>query len=124
MKFSGRPPGSGSTSISTGREAAAVEMFEFRSDPRPKKSSNGSKAERRRTRTCASMPSGSRVRVPDPVGKSATLRMVAVVYCIPSRTVCPITGLPAAGYSSTQKPVAGGSWVMLYELTFTRVKMR
>ena len=70
------------------------------------------------------MPSGSRVRVPDPVGKSATLRMVAVVYCIPSRTVCPITGSRTGGYSSTQNPVAGGSWVMLYEFTFTRVKMR
>ena len=124
VKSSGRPPGSGSTSISTGREAAAVEMVELSSDPRPKKSSNGSKAERRRTRTCASMPSGSRVRVPEPVGKSATFRMVAVVYCMPSRTVWLITGSRTGGYSSTQNPVAGGSWVMLYELTSTRVKMR
>ena len=121
----GRPSaGSGSTSISIGREAAPVDTTspnrELRSKKPPKISSKRSR-DRRCTRTWASIASGSSVFVPGPVGYSATFRMTAVAYASPSRTTCSTRGCCGSSNSSTQNPGVGGRRVTPYELTLTRV---
>ncbi len=112
LNGSGRPAGSGSTSIVTGFEST-----ETGTDLVPKNelsAESGSRASLRRlVRTSASMPSASIVRSPAPVGTSATRRITAVAYCWPLRSRCSTSGCATCPRSSTQKPSCSGTEVRL-----------